>query len=742
MFRPSFSIRRLISQRKHDGVEGDDGLYITNEKADGGRSSKEFKNKTWPKGTRKGPIPTIDIRRSEDIHRIVVLPPLPDTPKSWAGSLGSYENDSSFISPRTSPVPPTGFRTPTRTPQRSPLLAPQQLESPQRARSKSSPSTAAPFLLLSPPSSPWFQQGAPPRDDFSPDSPTTPWSPAEPLFPRIQTVNRPPSMKWTFDNWEPNKAELGNSTVYFEDIERLINETEEAFRLRHSRSTKRPSIRVSVADTIRSPVSVERTSLARRTSQRSSHSSTGSAKSQTKDPLMVPRLATPNRVSSLSKTKNGRLKKTNGRPRAPPAAPVSTWTASPTSKWSSAKGLFAIRLFNRLEVDEMLPESVLHEIRMSRATQARLAREAAEAETESDSDTSPTDSETFDFEDFPQPPSRNVSMPWTKQDSDTPRSSTSSHVEPDAQKQQPPTHAIPPPPLDPPPPPPPVSDQLKPAPLPIPSRSPHRRTNRPPLPTIPETAILSPTSRLHPTATSDYIFLPSTNYTLTHPHFRQGPIRLSRADLPITKLATAIDDTLDWTAFQMAILGGAGDFFGESTDYSKPSDGEILEGDEIARWFGEFDVPVGDMVGVEEARERGEMREMREVKMPVVVVTRPTGLGLGLGLGLGVELEGSGVRVPPRGSSLLGGLVLPGGIGAGQEGVGCGLGWMLDGKTTEEKRGSLESLPQSPMLDLVVSHGVDGANVVPMGFNLGHDLGDFLRWEAEVFGGEYKEMEE
>ncbi len=51
----------------------------------------------------------------------------------------------------------------------------------------------------------------------------------------------------------------------------------------------------------------------------------------------------------------------------------------------------------------------------------------------------------------------------------------------------------------------------------------------------------------------------------------------------------------------------------------------------------------------------------------------------------------------------------------------------------------MHSLLQSPMLELVVSKDVEGKEyVVPMGFNLGHDLGDYLRWENEfVFEGGY-----
>ena len=39
------------------------------------------------------------------------------------------------------------------------------------------------------------------------------------------------------------------------------------------------------------------------------------------------------------------------------------------------------------------------------------------------------------------------------------------------------------------------------------------------------------------------------------------------------------------------------------------------------------------------------------------------------------------------------------------------------------------------MMDLVVSHDVEGNEyMVPMGFNLSHDLGDFLTWNAEFAG--------
>lgn len=49
-----------------------------------------------------------------------------------------------------------------------------------------------------------------------------------------------------------------------------------------------------------------------------------------------------------------------------------------------------------------------------------------------------------------------------------------------------------------------------------------------------------------------------------------------------------------------------------------------------------------------------------------------------------------------------------------------------DGDADEEA----ESLPPSPMLELVLGSPCKD-EVIPMGFNLGHDLGDFLRWETD-----------
>lgn len=49
----------------------------------------------------------------------------------------------------------------------------------------------------------------------------------------------------------------------------------------------------------------------------------------------------------------------------------------------------------------------------------------------------------------------------------------------------------------------------------------------------------------------------------------------------------------------------------------------------------------------------------------------------------------------------------------------------------------MDSLPQSPMLNLEFMEDVKGEEyVVPMGYNLSHDLGDFLAWEAQNVWGD------
>ncbi|KAJ4290736.1 hypothetical protein N0V88_006485 [Collariella sp. IMI 366227] len=311
------------------------------------------------------------------------------------------------------------------------------------------------------------------------------------------------------------------------------------------------------------------------------------------------------------------------------------------AKFPKPKDLFAMRLFHRIEVDEMLPESTLREIRRSRAAHWTVSPELGATHIERkgivDSVTpiEPLSLDAVKEKDLVTPCASIVSQePETSQEGcQTPtavshsRSLPKQEQQADRPLQQPdsPTTkpynggddegaltnergtelAL-------------AEAVLSEPPLPPPIKSlTHRRMpsrQLPPLPTISETAAsgpgqlaLSPTSIPRPLGsprvnTEDYVFLKSTPYTLIAPAFYHGQIRLAKADLPISKLAAAVDDTLDWTAFQMAILGGAGDFFGESTDFSRPSEAELDEREELACWFNSFGFGAGALVESTEPR--------------------------------------------------------------------------------------------------------------------------------------------
>ncbi|KAK0632164.1 hypothetical protein B0T14DRAFT_559878 [Immersiella caudata] len=764
--RPSFSIRRLISQKKPEQSEVD-GL----QSADGAQDGA----KTWPRGNRKGPIPTIEIRRSEDIHRIMVLPPLPDTPKSWTSSIHSVD-DKNFSSPRASPDPPTekifprsSSRTPQRSPQRSPLLTPRQCEFPQRIRSRSlGPSSSGLSLPYSPPSSPRSQ----PRNDD--DSPINPVDIADAYFLTKDKL-------WAGEALSPGRTGRSRSRAYTDDIQQLIRDTDEAFRLRHSI----PGTRLGTPRTPRGPTMAGGPVLAKPlplSSQRSNRSSTRSTKAQTTPALKIPRIATPAAFASVSQTKKKQGKKPGGRrPRVASATPAPRWTLT-----ESAKDLFSIRIFNKIEADEVLPESVLNEIRMRRATQAKLAKETDQGLTDADENQKRPDAQSICESSTPKASyegddARKSVEAMTRSRSPARCQGPKHHHEPpvDEEHQESPVDVVP------------VyldeegtfplvivadDQQLAPTKItPPPTKPTHRRHphKHMPLPTIPEiiasgaeNAFLSPTSRrkgTNPTSrlyTNDYIYLQSTPFTLTAPTFRHGPIRIAKPDRTIGQLAAAVDDTLDWTAFQMAIIGGAGDFFTEVTDYSRPSDTEVDERDETATWFAEFgfESPGGLVPAAEalrlyrlEAEAASNPPTSKAVEAPIPVAPSV------------VVTEADNASLPFRGSSLAwraepppppfpaeNYMISTTGIGAGQEGVGNWLQYSPPPQVPAPLKGnristeSQVSLPQSPMLGLVVNVDAQGNEyVVSMGYNLHHDLPDYLSWSAEhMFGGGYQDTEE
>jgi len=237
----------------------------------------------------------------------------------------------------------------------------------------------------------------------------------------------------------------------------------------------------------------------------------------------------------------------------------------------------------------------------------------------------------------------------------------------------------------------------------------------------------------------------------------------------------------------MAILGGAGDFFSEPTDYSRPSEAELGELDDIASWYADFGLGgFGSLVSEEDspapqpadrprstssygrngggsssskpphgrAQGGGKRRSSRGTATTSSGQQRRSHVAMNAPIPVIVEHSATSpkgsVSVPVRqitpkemGFQPLMAEAQPkrflfAGGGGGKTLNHIGLA--ID-STRRPSVDSMSSLPQSPMLDLVVSRDVEGNEyVVPMGFNLGHDLGDFLKWESEnVFAMGYGE---
>ncbi|ENH61667.1 hypothetical protein FOC1_g10016490 [Fusarium oxysporum f. sp. cubense race 1] len=228
----------------------------------------------------------------------------------------------------------------------------------------------------------------------------------------------------------------------------------------------------------------------------------------------------------------------------------------------------------------------------------------------------------------------------------------------------------------------------------------------------------------------EFFYLKSTPYTLTKPSFRHGPITLAKAE--VGKGVKTMDDTLDWTAFQMAILGGAGDFL---QDMSSEEDTKQVE--EITSWFDTFgfetygvlipeDVPEPEPepVAVSVSEHTPSMRSSAHSTLSSTPSTIDTDIDLPIPVG--AEFPSGFWNAPAPGQTL----------DKAKFYNSTGLKrWVGEGRPKRPSSHSSEdSLPPSPMMPLVVHMGAGEADIpdtVPMGYNLDHDLPDFLKWEAE-----------
>lgn len=288
----------------------------------------------------------------------------------------------------------------------------------------------------------------------------------------------------------------------------------------------------------------------------------------------------------------------------------------------------------------------------------------------------------------------------------------------------------------------------------------------------------------------EHMFLMSNSITSTMPTFKHGRIRLAKADLVNagtinsleSKLLTSPDETLDWTAFQMAILGGAGDLFSDPDNFlSRDAQEEMV--DDLCDWFedlGFTNDDLGTLVTKDRPRKGTRSRAPYTPLQPALMMSpgsadrvsqgrkgsadsRSSSVGSGLtrsgdspdhSIPIPVEIEhpsgfwnaadsndtdrfhtGPGLKRwtleghPKRYQGA--GIDVNRANSHTSTGAGNGLP-RTPRSGGKSMRASIDSLPQSPMLELRMMTGVDGnKEFVSMGYNLNHDLGDFLRWESE-----------
>ncbi|CAK7201303.1 hypothetical protein SEUCBS139899_004006 [Sporothrix eucalyptigena] len=361
-------------------------------------------------------------------------------------------------------------------------------------------------------------------------------------------------------------------------------------------------------------------------------------------------------------------------------------------------------------------------------------------------------------------------------------------------------------------------------------------------------ALAAASTMPHHRDSSTYVYLSATPFSLVMPTYRHGPIRLNRSDLEELRsnsrnsyegdhrrpnIAT-VDETLDWTAFQMAILGGAGDFFHDSIDYGHISAVESDEAKQLADWFWSLDIRPGQLFkSATEDKEwihpKAAAQAQAQAAPPAPTTAAPappptttspaqnvymhhTQRTAGpqqtsVGSSIHTAASSGAARIigpPPRGfshsrtttdtsigtvasgyssnrdSSVSSNAASSNASGRGLTAQAANLvlpfpmsrfnsnnnssyamscsnstaannssfrnlslesntpPMAAEPRTMETIRASFasaasyESMPQSPMADLIMTRGADGKEyVAPMGYNLSHDIGDYLLWEQE-----------
>ncbi|KAF6829797.1 hypothetical protein CPLU01_07755 [Colletotrichum plurivorum] len=681
MSRSSFSIRRLISprrsqtadERRHSGDSTtSDDLSIFKSRR------KQQKSKSWAPARHASNIkarrPSREeflVRRTQSIKRMPSeVVPLPEgSPHSSSSSLCSGEGhtDTASVNSKSESLCSSRVSRPS---------APKRLAdrrhlclSPLQTKQDDIPRNASPEAVLKA-----LEAGHANLSDH----------------PALRDTSTPPATPEdeTMDGWSLN-------------VQQLIRETDAAFK---AVGTAIEDAKIAVSAF---PMSLE-TSRPR--------ASTAPSLPRLESPIpwvkesssanCTPPLPPPTRTLSGSSSSRPRRKKSK-------KAKRSKSRSKKGARWQLGEDVADIlsgQFFRKMEVNELLSPDHLQALRAGREAQARMSSDTMRT---FDTDGSETPVEPFHLQDLP---SRiGAAGVGIVEESSVQRKPTIKETPPRAnmlpaalsKKASGATE---------------VDDEKAPPP---PAKNPLRfapRPQAPLLPTIPEVVVTAPdtlaytntnqkqsTRTFAPVDEDDFIFFQSTNYTMTQPCFRHGAIRFPKSEV-VKGMKFDPDDTLDWTAFQMAILGGAGDLFSDPSDFSQRSEAEEIA--DLIDWFEDFGFD-----------NHGQLEPTSAGASPSSTAYSPSSsVSTDINLPIPVEYE------------------YPSGFwNEGQLNTskflttGCGIQrWTVEGRPKRYNRESIESLPPSPMMDLVMMRGSDGEpEVVPMGYNLGHDLGDFLRWEAE-----------
>lgn len=263
-------------------------------------------------------------------------------------------------------------------------------------------------------------------------------------------------------------------------------------------------------------------------------------------------------------------------------------------------------------------------------------------------------------------------------------------------------------------------------PTPPPKSAARRWPRLPPTPrlsTIPEALTAKPRGRRQAVAEQEkkgaeehdeVIYLESPPLSSANKAFRHGPIAFPRPDtLRTVGYGQDRDETVDWSAFHMAILGGAGDLVSGMYE-----DDQNQMADEMVAWFETFGFEThGRLIAA--GGNPGPDRPRRTTVSTLASPIKPDA-----DLPIPVHCE---TRSPRNQSRYRAPSGAPDAVRFYRS------GWVTRDGKRDGGGGLRRATPRPLVVGEEVSEGE--AEATPMGCNLEHDLDEFLRWERQFACG-------